>query len=207
MREEEAGPLRRARRRPRWRRRGTCGGRPRARIHNTPTASSARPSRSALSHKPLPARASRPCAPARGSAPTIKATIETFPKGAIYLLPINRSAVIKKSMWQGWASRQRGEKGATALRPRGGRGPARAWERRVPPGPHPRASHLGARAAAGRVPSGGEGRARPPTAFLGPCCLSVWRAGRAVAASGRSAAPRLLLLLRRLNGGFVKWDR
>ena len=132
--------------------------------------------------------------------PTIKATIETFPKRAIYLLPINRSAVIKKSMWPGWASRSPGGKGATGLRLRGGRRRARAWERRVPPGPHPRAGHLGARAPAGRVPSGGEGRA--PAACFPRALLpfSVWGSGQAAAASGRSAAPRLLLLLGGLNG-------
>lgn len=149
----------------------------------------------------------RPSAPrASPRRPTIKATIETFPKRAIYLLPINRSAVIKKSMWPGWASRSPGGKGATGLRLRGGRRRARAWERRVPPGPHPRAVHLGARAPAGRVPSGGEGRAPAacfPRALL-PFSLGL-RAGR-----GRQRPQRrseAFVAPRRAEWGFVKRDR
>ena len=110
---------------------GTCGG-GRARTHEAPAASGARPSRPPRSQKDLPARAPQPCAPSRVSAPTIKATIETFPKRAIYLLSINRSAVIEKSMWPGWASRSRGGKGASARRPRGGRGRVPARERSRP---------------------------------------------------------------------------
>lgn len=98
-----------ASRRPRRRSRSECRGilgprRPRARTHEAPVARGARPLDSPLSHKPLPARSPRPCAPSRGGVPTIKPTIETFPKRAICLLPINRSAEIKKSMWPGWAS-------------------------------------------------------------------------------------------------------
>lgn len=42
--------------------------------------------------------------PYPSQSPTIRSTIETFPKRAIYLFPINRSVVIKKSIWPGWAS-------------------------------------------------------------------------------------------------------
>lgn len=53
----------------------------------------------------------------------------------------------------------------------------RAWERRVPPGPHPRTRDLGAPAPQAAVP-GGAG-ARPPPAFLRPSRLALWRAGEA----------------------------
>lgn len=43
---------------------------PRAHTHETPAASGVRPLRSALSHKPFPARAPRPCAPARVAQPS-----------------------------------------------------------------------------------------------------------------------------------------
>lgn len=67
-----------------------------------------------LSRGPRVVASSR-CPPPSGSQrPTNKPTIETFPKRAIYLLPINRSAVIKKSMWSGWASISLPGKGAFA---------------------------------------------------------------------------------------------
>lgn len=81
-----------------------------------------------------------------------------------------------------------------------------AWERRVPRGPPPRTRYLGARALPGRVPSGGEGRA-PAARAPRPLSPPLLREGEAVAGSRRRTAPRLLLLLGGLNGGFVKRDR
>lgn len=75
------------------------------------------------------------------STPPTNPTIKTFPKRAIYLLPINRSAVIKKSMWPGWASISLLGKGAFAR--------ARRTAERQPrlgtgvPGSHPRPRYLG----------------------------------------------------------------
>lgn len=124
----------------------------------------------------------------------MKPTIETFPKRAIYLLPINRSAVIKKSMWPGWATslsgrerrlcpelagRQRagaglGEacpEGATPEDPQPGRaGPARprSLGRRGARARRPRSS---APLAASAARGGGSDRQPPPNsseAFVAP---------------------------------------
>lgn len=92
--------------------------------------------------------ASSQCPPPSGSQrPTNKPTIETFPKRAIYLLPINRSAGIKKSMWPGWASISLPGKGAFAR--------ARRTAERQPrlgtgvPGSYPRPRYLGTLARGG----------------------------------------------------------
>lgn len=185
---------------PRSKTTGTCGRRPRAH-----TLGSRSKWLSPLSHKPLPPVPPL-CAPSRVSVPTIKPTIETFPKPAIYLLPIYRSAVIKKSMWPGLASLSRGENelSPVVLSPPGGRRRGRTCERRVPRGPHPRTSSLSARFPVGRVPSGGEGRA-PAACF--PLPLSRFSRSRGGGSGCQRAAPRLLLLLGGLNGGFVTRDR
>lgn len=81
------------------------GGPPRCGVHRCHHTLSRGPRVVASSRRPPPSRSQRP---------TNKPTIETFPKRAIYLLPINRSAVIKKSMWPGWASISLPGKGAFA---------------------------------------------------------------------------------------------
>lgn len=68
--------------------------------------------------------------PCRSQSPTIRSTIETFPKRAIYLFSINRSVVIKKSIWPGWASLAARERRFCA-RPQDCRGSAPATERRA----------------------------------------------------------------------------
>lgn len=149
--------------------------------------------------RPAPPAPSRALAP---SAPTLALGIETFPKRAIYLLPINRSAVIKKSMGPGWASRARQGRRlhpAPCARGEAGGGTGLGAEGGVSAG-HARGPATWARGH-GRPRSPGR-RGAPAACLPGPR-LPLGRAG----SRGRRAAPRLLLLLGGLNGGFVKRDR
>lgn len=159
-----------------------------------------------LSRGPRVVASSR-CPPPSGSQrPTNKPTIETFPKRAIYLLPINRSAVIKKSMWSGWASISLPGKGAFARarrtaerQPRLGTGvPGITPEAPIPGHPGP--------VGGGAVAPLALERWTPMRHASAPALFSPARRG-AGAASGCGAALRLLLLLGQLNRDFVKRDR
>lgn len=161
-------------------------------------------------HHALPCgpRWSRPLGapPYSSHSPAIRCTIETFPKRAIYLFPINRSVVIKKSIWPRWASLAARERRFCA-RPQDcrGRQDCGGPQKGVPGRPHPRTGYLGSPAQAGRIPSSCKPRA-PVRLASAPSFFSP-AGSRAGAASGRRAAPRLLLLLGWLNRDFVKRDR
>lgn len=141
--------------------------------------------------------------------PTFRSTIETFPKRAIYLFPINRSAVIKKSMWPGWASLSLSGKGAFEHTRR----TAQGWRRSRNTCQDNVNRALGTWApwpgqvAFPQPASGGTGETRSgPFPFLSSVPGS-WGCSHPPPHPGRRAAPRLLLLLRRLNRDFVKRDR
>lgn len=158
-----------------------------------------------LSRGPRVVASSRRPPPSRSQRPTNKPTIETFPKRAIYLLPINRSAVIKKSMWPGWASISLPGKGAFARA-------RRTAERQHRLGTGVPGSHPSPDTWTPWPGGGGLSRPRGPERWTpmrhasAPSLFSPARRG-AGAASGCGGAPRLLLLLGQLNRDFVKRDR